>query len=43
MSINSQNELDYQNNNAIFMVWNFKKSAAIKGHFQKSLQIDHQS
>lgn len=34
MSINSQNVLDYPNNNTIFMVWNFKKSVAIKDTFK---------
>jgi len=35
MSINSQNVLDYPNNNTIFMVWNFKKRVAIKDTFKR--------
>lgn len=34
MSINSQNVLDYPNNNTIFMVWNFKEGMAVKAAFQ---------
>ncbi|QNL48060.1 Dyp-type peroxidase [Olivibacter sp. SDN3] len=34
MSTNSQNVLDYPNNNTIFMVWNFKKDAAIRDTFK---------
>ena len=34
MSINSQNVLDYPNNNTIFMVWNFKEGTAVKEAFQ---------
>jgi putative iron-dependent peroxidase len=35
MSINSQNVLDYPNNNTIFMVWNFKKELPVKNAFKK--------
>jgi putative iron-dependent peroxidase len=35
MSINSQNVLDYPNNNTIFMVWNFKQVNGIKEAFKK--------
>lgn len=34
MSINSQNVLDYPNNNTIFMVWNFKEGVAVKEAFK---------
>ncbi|HEX2848214.1 MAG TPA: Dyp-type peroxidase [Chitinophagaceae bacterium] len=34
MSINSQNVLDYPNNNTIFMVWNFKEGIDIKESFK---------
>ncbi len=34
MSINSQNVLDYPNNNTIFMVWNFKEGVAVKDAFK---------
>jgi len=33
MSINSQNVLDYPNNNTIFMVWDFKEGVAVKDAF----------
>ncbi|CDS96133.1 Dyp-type peroxidase family [Sphingobacterium sp. PM2-P1-29] len=35
MNINSQNVIDYPNNNTIFMVWNFKNDTAIKPVFQR--------
>ncbi|MFT3980436.1 MAG: Dyp-type peroxidase [Ferruginibacter sp.] len=35
MSTNSQNVLDYPNNNTIFMVWNFKQTNAIKDTFNR--------
>jgi putative iron-dependent peroxidase len=35
MSFNSQNVLDYPNNNTIFMVWNLKKDVAVKDAFKK--------
>ncbi|WP_028295743.1 Dyp-type peroxidase [Olivibacter sitiensis] len=34
MSVNSQNVLDYPNNNTIFMVWDFRESIAIKDRFK---------
>lgn len=34
MIINSQNVLDYPNNNTIFMVWNFKENAGVKEAFK---------
>lgn len=35
MSINSQNVLDYANNNTIFMVWNLKKDVSLNDSFKK--------
>ena len=35
MNINSQNVIDYPNNNTIFMVWNFKNDTAIKPVFKR--------
>lgn len=35
MNINSQNVLDYPNNNTIFMVWNFKESVIVDGVFKR--------
>lgn len=35
MDNNSQNVLDYTNNNTIFMVWNFKSNTAIKDVFKQ--------
>ncbi|CAL1519398.1 Dyp-type peroxidase [Chitinophaga sp. MM2321] len=35
MNINSQNVIDYPNNNTIFMVWNFKENSDIKPVFER--------
>ncbi|GAA4799789.1 Dyp-type peroxidase [Olivibacter ginsenosidimutans] len=35
MSINSQNVVDYPNNNTIFMVWNFKEGVAVNDAFNR--------
>jgi putative iron-dependent peroxidase len=35
MDIEPQNVLDYHGNNAIFMVWNFKKDLVVKDTFQR--------
>lgn len=35
MSINSQNALDYPNNNTIFMVWNFRRKDAMGDLFKR--------
>jgi putative iron-dependent peroxidase len=35
MSVDSQNVLDYPNNNTIFMVWNFKKNVTLEATFKK--------
>lgn len=35
MSINSQNVLDYPNNNTIFMVWDFNKAESVKEAFKR--------
>ena len=34
MDIKPQNVLDYHGNNAIFMVWNFKKDLDVKDGFR---------
>jgi len=39
MSINSQNVLDYPNNNTIFMVWNFRKGIVVKAAFKKLCEL----
>ena len=37
MDVKPQNVLDYHGNNAIFMVWNFKKDLDFKDAFKKDL------
>jgi putative iron-dependent peroxidase len=39
MDIKSQNVLDYHGNNAIFMVWNFKKNLEVKDVFKRICKL----
>ena len=39
MNIKPQNILDYHGNNAIFMVWNFKKDLDVKDAFERICKL----
>jgi porphyrinogen peroxidase len=39
MDIKSQNVLDYHGNNAIFMVWNFKRNLEVKDAFKRICKL----
>ena len=39
MNIKPQNVLDYHGNNAIFMVWNFKKDLDVKDAFERICKL----
>lgn len=39
MDIKSQNVLDYHGNNAIFMVWNFKRNLEVRDAFKRICKL----